>query len=117
MTARTPSFPAVSAACQPGVRFWRAEGSAKHGRVVLPLLQDELAKANSAEQRRRLQAIIGSIAQSPVPSEHLRQVRVLALLEQQHSDDARAELKRLAEGHADAALTRAAKAALGRMSK
>ncbi|HEV3142414.1 MAG TPA: WD40 repeat domain-containing protein, partial [Gemmataceae bacterium] len=76
------------------------------GREVLPLLQDELAKASSAEQRRRLQAIIGSIGRSPVPSEHLRQVRVLALLEQLHSDDARAELQRLAEGHADATLTR-----------
>jgi len=33
MTARTPSFPAASAACQPGARFRQAEGGAKHGRA------------------------------------------------------------------------------------
>jgi len=57
---------------------------------------------------------IDTIARSPVPSERLRQTRVLALLEQQKSDAARAELKRLAAGHSAAALTRDAKAATGR---
>ena len=86
----------------------------RNGREVLLLLQDELSKTTSAEQRRRLQAAIDAIARSPVPSDRLRQVRVLALLEQLKTDAARSELKRLAAGHAAAALTRDAKAAVKR---
>ena len=89
-------------------------GLARHGREVLPLLQEELGRTTSAEQRRRLQAAIDAVARSPVPSEHLRQVRLLSLLEQQKTDAARAQLKRLAAGHAAAALTGDAKAALAR---
>jgi RNA polymerase sigma factor (sigma-70 family) len=87
---------------------------ARQGREALPSLHDELSRATTAEQRRRLQAAIDTIARSPVPSERLRQVRVLALLVQQKSEGARAELKRLAAGHSAAALTRDAKAAVER---
>ena len=87
---------------------------ARHGREVLPLLQENLAKANGAEQRRRMQTVIDQISRSPVPSERLRQVRVLALLEQVRTDGARAEMKRLSAGHSEATLTRDAKAALQR---
>src|SRR5262249_48597802 len=87
---------------------------ARHGREVLPMLQDELTRATGAEQRRRLQAAIDAISRSPVPSSRLREVRVLALLEQMRNDEAKAELKRLASGHASAALTIEAKAAVQR---
>jgi WD40 repeat protein len=83
-------------------------------REVLPLLQGELARSTNAEQRRRLQAAIGAITRSPIPSPQLRQTRILAVLEQIRTEDSRAELKRLAEGHPEAALTRDAKAALAR---
>lgn len=86
----------------------------RHGREALPLLHDGLSKTTSAEQRRRLQVAIDTIARSPVPSDRLRQVRLLALLEQQKTDAAKAELKRLAAGHAAAALSREAKAIIER---
>src|SRR5262249_6961419 len=86
----------------------------RNGREALPLLRDELSRSSNAEQRRRLDAAIGVINRSLVPSERLRQLRVLALLEQLQSDESRAELKRLANGHPDASLTRDARAALAR---
>jgi hypothetical protein len=60
--------------------------------------------------------VIQAVARSPVPSDSLRQLRLLALLEQNGTTEARAELKRLAGGHADAAPTRDARAALERAS-
>ncbi|MFL5339861.1 MAG: PQQ-binding-like beta-propeller repeat protein, partial [Gemmataceae bacterium] len=97
------------------VRERATAAMARYGREALPVLQEQLAQATSAEQRQRLQQAIQAITRSPVPSEDLRRLRMLALLEQQGTAESRAELQRLAAGFADAALTREAKAALGRM--
>jgi RNA polymerase sigma factor (sigma-70 family) len=98
------------------VRERAAAALGRQGREVLPLLQEHLAKAATAEGRKRLQQIIRAVAQGAVPSDRLREMRVVALLEQARTDAARAELKRLASGHADAGLTRDADAALRRKS-
>jgi WD40 repeat protein len=84
------------------------------GHDVLPMLHERLAKA-SAEGRKRLRQLTRDIAASAVPSERLRELRVVALLEQSNTEATRAELKRLSTGHADAALTRDAAAALKRL--
>ncbi len=87
------------------------------GREALPLLQEHLSDAKTGERRARLQKIVDRIRLMPIPSDHLRQMRMLAVLEQTKSAAAREELKRLAGGHADASLTREAKAALDRARK
>ena len=98
----------VAPMCRALARTLRWSRGTSFGREVVPLLQAELPRTTTVEQRRRLQAAIDQIAHSPVASERLREVRALALLDQQRTDAARAELKRLAAGHSDAALTRAA---------
>ncbi len=86
------------------------------GRESLPQLRGRLSKATSSESKTRLQRAIDLISRMPAPSGHLRQIRLLALLEQMQSPEAKQELERLARGHADAALTKDAKAALARIA-
>jgi RNA polymerase sigma factor (sigma-70 family) len=88
---------------------------ARLGREALPLLRVHLGRATSAEQKTRLKKAIEQIAVSAVPSAYLRERRVVALLERVKSPESQTELERLAAGHADATLTREAKAALGRL--
>src|SRR5262249_9695298 len=68
----------------------------RFGREALPALQERLGKATAAEPRQRLQQVMQQIARSPVPSDHLRSGRALALLEQFGTPAARVELTRLA---------------------
>src|SRR5262249_27788960 len=97
------------------VRERAAAALARLNCEALPLLQDHFTSAKSAETRKRLQQTIRDIVATPVASARLREMRAVAMLEQASTDAARAELKRLAGGHADAALTRDTAAALKRM--
>jgi WD40 repeat protein len=98
------------------VRERAAAALGRLGREALPLLHEQLPKAASAEARKRLYTAIRDISSSAEPSERLRETRVVALLEQANTEATQAELKRLADGHADAALTRDAAAALKRVT-
>jgi hypothetical protein len=99
------------------VRERAAAALARLGREALPVLRDHLAKATVPERKSRLRKTIDQVAGSPIPSGHLRERRVLALLEQIDSSASRRELERLAGSHAEASLTQEAKSALERRVK
>jgi hypothetical protein len=80
-------------------------------RDILPTLREHLPKETD-RAKRDLERVIDRINELPVPLDQLRQTRVVALLAQIESPEARHELERLAAGHPQAQLTRDAKAAL-----
>lgn len=86
------------------------------GSAVEPALREALAKATSAEARRRLEALLAvpGIVKSP---EALRRVRAIHVLEQIGSDAAREILMRLGKGAPAAYETLDAQLALERLAK
>jgi WD40 repeat protein len=76
-----------------------------------------LAGQPSLEARRRAEQILEKVRDMPRNPDQLRELRALEALEWMGGDGARRLIAALAKGAPDARLTRAAKAALGRMCR
>lgn len=92
-----------------------SEELAKLGGHAKAALSAALVGQPSAEVRRRSTALLERLGS--VPSEDIRLVRCVEVLEQIGTPEARAFLKELARGEPEAVLTREAKASLGRLEK
>ena len=86
----------------------------KLGEAAMPALQDAVATANTAELRRRCEALLGDIKEKPLTPQTLRELRALAALELMKAPEAEQVLARLAGGGPGARITRAAKESLQR---
>ena len=93
---------------------------ADQGPAALPALRWSLAAKPSAEQRRRIEALV-TLAESqpirtePLSAQELREERAIIVLEMVGTPEAREALQALARGAPGALLTTAAQAALKRM--
>ncbi len=87
------------------------------GETVADGLRERLARAPSAEVRRRIEQLLEEHDPARVSPERVREMRALEVLEQAGTPEARAVLERLAEGAPAARLTREAKASLGRLER
>jgi len=95
------------------VRQKAAEDLEKFGPPVLPALRERLEKKPPLEVARRLEELIKRLE----PSDDIRTVRVLRILERINTPEARQILDDVAQGAADARPTKEAKAALQRLEK
>ncbi|MGH7224725.1 MAG: WD40 repeat domain-containing protein, partial [Gemmataceae bacterium] len=87
------------------------------GQPAGPALRKALASKPSLEMRRRIEPIVEKLDNWPTSSgTSLREWRALEVLEHLGTPEARKLLERLAEGVAEAGLTREAKAALQRLA-
>jgi hypothetical protein len=86
------------------------------GRAVRPLLLEALQDPDSLERRRRAQHLL-AVLEGPLPSERLRVLRAIEVLEHVASPEARAVLQGLAQGAASATETEHAQAALQRLGQ
>jgi hypothetical protein len=84
------------------------------GEQALPSVQKALTGPLSPEARRRLEQLRDRLAQGSSPPQ-LRQGRAVAVLELAGTAGAREFLRTLADGAAEARLTREANAALARL--
>jgi hypothetical protein len=90
---------------------------AEFGELAVPGVRKRLAKAESAEVRRRVQEFLDRF-DMPMPSpDRLRQQRAVELLEGTATPAARDVLSELAKGSAEAPLSREAAAALERLRR
>jgi RNA polymerase sigma factor (sigma-70 family) len=87
------------------------------GRLAEPALRRALAGRPSAEARRRIQGLLDGLEDGAWPPDVIQGGRALAALEHIGTLEARKTLKELAQGPADARLTREAKAALERLAR
>jgi hypothetical protein len=78
-----------------------------------PILRKKLAEKPSLEARQRIRNLLSAA----LPGKLVRELRSVQVLEYAGTDEAREELRRLADGMAEAQLTRDAKAALERLAK
>jgi hypothetical protein len=89
------------------------------GEAVEPALHTAIAHAESAELRRRIEALLAKLPESqrgaPSPA-RLQMLRAIEVLEHIGTVEARELLRRLADGAAGARQTREAKAALERLT-
>jgi RNA polymerase sigma factor (sigma-70 family) len=87
------------------------------GETAETALRAALRANPSAEQKRRIKALLAELEETvrPPSEEALRQVRAVAVLQRIGTPKGREVLERLAGGMPSAALTRHAKAALGRL--
>jgi hypothetical protein len=97
------------------VREQATRGLRQLGEGARPALRKALAGTASAEQRRRLKALLQELGGVRSP-ELLRELRSVEVLEQVGTPGARQVLESLAGGGADARLTREAKASLERLA-
>jgi RNA polymerase sigma factor (sigma-70 family) len=86
------------------------------GEAAAPALRAALQAGPSAEQRRRIEQILGAL-RGPPPSGALRHLRAVEVLERIGSAEAHEVLAKLANGVPEARLTREAKATLERMAR
>jgi hypothetical protein len=86
------------------------------GEQAEPAIRGLLARGPSAEVRNRLDALLAR-ARTIEDPELLRSVRALEVLEQIGTSATREILQKLAEGAAEARLTREAKESLGRLAQ
>jgi hypothetical protein len=94
------------------------EELAKMGSAAEGLVRAELKKGPaSVEVRARLERILETVAKTAITGEVLRPLRAVEVLEQVGTAEARQVLAALAEGAAEARLTREAKAAEARLVK
>jgi RNA polymerase sigma factor (sigma-70 family) len=84
--------------------------------LAAPALREALPGASSAEQKRRLEGLLGRLEAAGLPRETLRQMRAVEALEHIGSAEARRLLGALAGGAAGARLTQEAKSALARLA-
>jgi dipeptidyl aminopeptidase/acylaminoacyl peptidase len=94
-----------------------AEELAKLGATAGPAMRKTLDETSSAEVRQRLNGLLEKMGKSGSHPEELRGVRAIEALELINTDAARDLLKGLAEGAAEASLTREAAASCRRMAK
>lgn len=94
------------------VRERASEELKEAGEVAVPLLKKALENTSSAEVRRRIEELLEPVRLAMASS---RSARAVLVLETIGNEDARKLLEALARGRTAAALTQAAKAALGRM--
>jgi WD40 repeat protein len=87
------------------------------GDLAEPALRKALADPPSPEARQRINELLDKLERRVPPSETLRALRALEVLEQAGTPEAQRLLKRLAEGAPQARLTADAKAALDRMAR
>jgi RNA polymerase sigma factor (sigma-70 family) len=93
----------------------KAEGALKAlGHGAEPPLRKALASAKNPEVGRRLQAVLDHLNES---REWTRMTRTIAVLEYMGTNEARAALKEVADGVAEAKLTAEARAALKRLGQ
>jgi hypothetical protein len=83
----------------------------------LPALRNALNQTSTAEQRDRLEKLVGPLEKSELFGERLRQARALEVLEHITAAEARQLLALWATGLAEARLTQEAKAVLQRMNR
>ena len=88
---------------------------AEFGELAVPGVRKRLAKAESAEVRRRAQEFLDRFDPATLKPDRLRQLRAVELLEGIATPAARDVLSELAKGAAEAPLTREAAAALERL--
>jgi RNA polymerase sigma factor (sigma-70 family) len=86
------------------------------GEMAVPALRRALAGRTSLEVQRRIERLLGELAQGAIPPDRLRELRSVEALEHAGSAEARAVLEGLAGGAADARLTRETRAALARLA-
>jgi WD40 repeat protein len=79
-------------------------------------LENALKGTPSKEQQLRIESLLKRLADDTPTADQLRQLRAVEVLERLNTPEARALLKSLAEGRADARQTRAAKEALARLN-
>jgi WD40 repeat protein len=91
-----------------------SESLAALGTVVRSALEQHRPTA-PAEARQRIDDLLRRLDQTEWTPEMLRQARAVEALERAGTPDAKAVLEKLAQGAADALVTREARAALGRM--
>jgi hypothetical protein len=87
------------------------------GELAVPGVRQRLAKAESAEVRKRVLAFLGRFEPAPLWPERLRQLRGVELLEGMATPGAREVLAELAKGSAEAPLSGEAAAALERLRR
>jgi hypothetical protein len=87
------------------------------GPEAVPHLRRQVSEAPTLEVRLRLEKLVKDLVVMALPPDRLRELRAVELLEQTGTPAARERLKALAGGTPDAALTRAASAALQRLTK
>jgi hypothetical protein len=90
------------------------EELAKLGEVAEPALRNALATAKDVDLKLRLNVLLGNLKAASPPSETLRTLRAVQVLERAATPEARKLLQALAGGAPEARLTREAKAALGK---
>jgi WD40 repeat protein len=94
------------------------EAAQKELATVVDMIEPELRRAfeesDNLEVRIRLTTLLESISHLETRPEQLRELRAVEVLEHLRSSEARRALVELTKGEPGAALTRAAKAALGR---
>ena len=88
----------------------------KLGNLAEFALREALAGRPSLEFRRRLEKLLERAISAPWPPEQLRAVRMVEVLEQTASADARQLLQDLAKGEPNTRLTHEAKAAVQRLA-
>jgi WD40 repeat protein len=86
----------------------------KIGEPMLPVLDEALAREQSPESRRRLEALRGKLTGMGLQGDRLRVFRAVELLERIGTPEARRVLRALAEGAPGALVTTSAQAALKR---
>ena len=87
------------------------------GAPVLPSIRDAILNPVSAESRARLRLLRSTLDQPQAPNKEVWQaLRAIALLETVGGDDAQQALRRVSGGNSQMAETRAARAALARLT-
>jgi WD40 repeat protein len=99
------------------VRERATEELEEAGEPAAPALREAAKKSPSAEVRDRAGRLLGKLSAPAASPERLRARRALEVLEHLEGPEAAALLKSLAAGNAEAALTREARAMLGRREK
>jgi WD40 repeat protein len=87
------------------------------GRLAVPALRRALATPSSLETSRRIEMLLEKVGPHTVPAQWLRTLRSLQVLENIGTPAARRVLHRLAQGPAEASLTREARAVLQRLDR
>jgi WD40 repeat protein len=97
------------------VRETAARELVRRGSMALDPVKKALEQPPSAEARKHLEDVVSALRQGALDAGDLRQLRVVQLLERLGSKEAKELLERLADGPAEATVTRAAKASLARL--
>jgi hypothetical protein len=90
---------------------------AEIGVAAKPALENALKGTPSKEQQLRIESLLRRLADDTPTAAQLRQLRAVEVLERLDTPEARSLLKSLAEGRADARLTRAAMEARARLER